>query len=42
VRRLQPHEKTNFSKVIKSIITLKNGSKTIKWWGGGYSNGGAS
>jgi hypothetical protein len=42
VRRLQHHEKTNFSRVIKSIVTLENGSKIIKWWSGGCSNGGTS
>jgi hypothetical protein len=29
----------NFSRAIKSIVTLKNGSKIIKWWDGGCSNG---
>jgi hypothetical protein len=42
VRILQHHEVANFSKAIKSIITLDNGSKIIEWWVGGYSNGGAS
>jgi hypothetical protein len=42
VRRLQYHEGANFSKAIKSTITLENGSKIIKWWVGGYSNGGVS
>jgi len=37
VRRLQHHEGANFSKAIKSTITLENGSKIIKWWVGGYS-----
>lgn len=32
----------NFSRAIKSIVTLKNGSKIIKWWDGSYSNGGIS
>ncbi len=42
VRRLQHHEGANFSKAIKSTITLENGSKIIKWWVGGYLNGGVS
>lgn len=42
VKRLQHHEKANFSRVIKSTITFENGGKIIKWWGGGYSNGGTS
>jgi hypothetical protein len=32
----------SFTKAIKSIVTLENGSKIIKWWDGGYSNGGVS
>jgi hypothetical protein len=32
----------NFSRAIKSIITLENGSKIIKWWDGGCPNGGIS
>jgi len=31
--------KKPFSRVIKSIVTLENGSKIIKWWSGGCSNG---
>ncbi len=42
VRRLQHHEGANFSRAIKSTITLENGSETIKWWVGGHSNGGTS
>lgn len=32
----------NFTRAIKSIVILENGSKIIKWWDGGYSNGGVS
>jgi hypothetical protein len=42
VKRLQHHEGIDFSNVIKSIITLENAGKIIKWWVGGYSNGVAS
>jgi hypothetical protein len=42
VRRLQHHEKTSFSRAVKSIVTMENENKIISKGIGGCSSGGTS